>query len=67
MNVSYIGNGFQLNWNGKEYNGKDVIVRSNLTDGVVRIANWDRIPAWDTTKSYNDNLFRGNILLKKDE
>ena len=67
VNVSYTGNGFQLNWNGKEYNGKDVIVRSNLTDGVVRIANWDRIPAWDTTKSYNDNLFRGNILLKKDE
>jgi peptidoglycan hydrolase-like amidase len=33
---------------------------------VVRIDSWTRIPAWDTTKKYNDNLFRSRIIIRND-
>lgn len=31
---------------------------------VIRIDSWERIPAWDTTKKYNDNLFRSKIIIR---
>lgn len=34
---------------------------------IVRIDSWTRIPAWDTTKKYNDNLFRSRIIIHNDE
>ena len=43
---------------------KEIQIRSSLSDGLVRIASWDRIPAWDTRRMYNDNIFRGNIVLR---
>lgn len=30
---------------------------------IVEITSWSRIPAWDTTKKYNDNKFRWIITL----
>jgi N-acetylmuramoyl-L-alanine amidase/Stage II sporulation protein len=35
----------------------------SLESDVVRIVSWSRIPAWDTAKKYNDNLFRGRITV----
>ncbi|HRI35584.1 MAG TPA: SpoIID/LytB domain-containing protein [bacterium] len=31
---------------------------------VVRIDSWSRVPAWDTSGTYNDNLFRGTVELR---
>ena len=33
----------------------------SLSAGVVRIDSWNRIPDWDTSRKYNDNLFRDTI------
>ena len=33
---------------------------------VVRIVSWSRIPPWDTLGRYNDNLFRGKIVVRND-
>jgi hypothetical protein len=43
--------------NNKSYSGSEV----KLTHGVVRIDSWDRVPDWDKTGKYNDNLFRDTI------
>lgn len=31
---------------------------------AVRIDSWERIPSWDKSRTYNDNLFRGTIELR---
>lgn len=31
---------------------------------VVRVASWMRVPAWDTTGKYNDNIFRGKLTVR---
>jgi hypothetical protein len=33
---------------------------------IVRIDSWSRIPAWDTKKEYNDNLFRSKIIIRNE-
>ncbi len=33
---------------------------------VVRITSWERIPAWDMSHKYNDNLFRGKIVVRNE-
>ncbi len=38
----------------------------SLEGEVVRVDSWARIPAWDTSRRYNDNLFRGKILVRND-
>ncbi len=40
---------------------KVIRVSSNTDDGVLEIANWSRIPAWDTKGSFNDNRFPGTL------
>lgn len=30
----------------------------SLSSDVLRISSWSRLPDWDTSKKYNDNLFR---------
>ncbi len=39
------------------YTGKEI----QFSHSVVRIDSWSRIPDWDKTKKYNDNLFRDTI------
>jgi hypothetical protein len=34
-----------------------------VDDGIITIHNWERYPSWDTHKTYNDNRFRGNLIL----
>ena len=34
-----------------------------LSANLVSITNWNRKPAWDTTGTMNDNIFRGKIIL----
>lgn len=34
---------------------------------IVQIDSWSRIPTWDTSKKYNDNLFRGKIILRNED
>ncbi len=33
---------------------------------VVQIDSWTRIPAWDSGKNHNDNLFRDTVTVKND-
>lgn len=44
-----------ISW--KKYRATNAI----FTADILRIDSWERIPAWDTKKQYNDNLFRGKI------
>jgi len=30
------------------------------------VASWQRIPSWDTAKKYNDNLFRGKLIVRNE-
>jgi hypothetical protein len=34
---------------------------------AVRIDSWERIPSWDKSRTYNDNLFRGAIELRVED
>lgn len=34
---------------------------------VVRIASWSRVPAWDNSKTYNDNIFRGKLIVRNEK
>lgn len=43
----------------KKYSGKTLTVTSD----IVRIPSWNRVPIWDSSKRYNDNLFRGKIYV----
>ncbi len=36
----------------------------SLEGEVVRIASWSRIPDWDRSRKYNDNIFRGKIIVR---
>jgi hypothetical protein len=42
-----------------QYVGKTLTVTSD----VVRIPSWNRVPTWDSTRRYNDNLFRGKLYI----
>lgn len=44
----------------KSYTGRTLTIDSDL----IRIDSWQRIPSWDTTKKYNDNLFRWKIIVR---
>jgi hypothetical protein len=33
-------------------------------NGVLRIENWDRYPAWDINKKFNDNRFLGKLEIR---
>ena len=35
-----------------------------FSSDLVRIPSWSRIPAWDTTRKYNDNIFRSRIIVR---
>lgn len=56
-----------LKWNNevllklgnKEYSWKTLTISSD----VIRIPSWNRIPLWDSSRRYNDNLFRGKIYI----
>lgn len=41
----------------KYYTGSEL----KFSHTIVRIDSWDRVPAWDTSNTYNDNLFRDMI------
>ncbi len=40
--------------------------RITLNGPIIRIDSWDRFPAWDATKKYNDNVFRSRIHVYND-
>lgn len=46
--------------------GEKILTAStfSLSSDLVRISSWSRIPEWDTSKKYNDNLFRGKITVR---
>lgn len=33
---------------------------------MVSIASWSRIPSWDTNGKYNDNIFRGKLIVRNE-
>ena len=43
----------------KKYTGKTLTVTSD----VLRISSWNRVPAWDSSRRYNDNLFRWKLYI----
>ncbi len=45
------------------HDGRSIRLPHNprLSAEIVKITNWDRTPAWDESRTYNDNLFRGTI------
>lgn len=45
---------------GKKYKTANI----SLSADVVRVNNWDRVPAWDKEKKYNDNEFRGKLEVR---
>jgi stage II sporulation protein D len=49
-----------LTFGDKKFSGKRIVFHSD----VVALPSWSRIPAWDTLKRYNDNLFRSKIILE---
>ncbi len=55
-------NGILLKIQGREYSWSQMTIMSD----VVLIPSWQRIPEWDTNKKYNDNLFRGKILIRSE-
>jgi len=47
----------------KYYTGSEL----KFSHTIVRIDSWDRVPDWDKSGKYNDNLFRDTIrILNKD-
>lgn len=46
----------------KSYTWRLITIESD----VLRVDSWTRIPTWDTTKKYNDNLFRWRLLVRND-
>ena len=46
--------------------GKKKYIASSfaLQGDLIRIASWSRPPSWDTTGKYNDNIFRGRIVVR---
>ena len=46
--------------------GESIYTGSKLTmtSDIVRISSWSRVPAWDSSRRYNDNLFRWNIIIR---
>lgn len=55
-----LGNKLQFNLDKKRYVGSVI----GLQADVVRIKNWNNTPAWDTKKTYNDNVYRGKIEVR---
>lgn len=51
-----------LSVDGKYYTGNAF----SFSSDVVKIPSWSRVPAWDTNGKYNDNLFRGKIIVRND-
>ena len=47
-----------VNWKRK----KAFLIESDK-DSYVEISSWDRYPAWDNEKKYNDNKFRWDIIV----
>ena len=46
----------------KSYEGSILSFSSDL----VSIPSWSRIPSWDVTRRYNDNIFRSRIVVRND-
>ncbi|PIE85222.1 hypothetical protein CSA08_03105 [Candidatus Gracilibacteria bacterium] len=42
---------------------KKIVYIKSKKGGFSEIKSWTRIPAWDQEKKYNDNKFRGNLVL----
>ncbi len=60
-NISLVGkNQVVIQSGNRTYTGASF----SLEGEVVRIASWVRIPAWDMSRQYNDNLFRGKIIVR---
>lgn len=38
----------------------------SYSGSLIQITNWNRKPAWDTSGTYNDNIFRGKISVAND-
>jgi len=38
----------------------------SIEGDILRVASWQRIPSWDTAKKYNDNLFRGKLIVRNE-
>lgn len=45
---------------------KEFFLQPLSTTQTLRISSWDRTPAWDTSKQYNDNEFLGGLRLYVD-
>lgn len=58
-------------WNNKLSikSGKKTLTGSEISykSRIVRIDSWSRIPTWDTTGKYNDNLFRWTIRIRNQD
>ncbi len=52
--------GIILRVQDREYRWAQVTIASD----IVSFPSWDRVPLWDTNKKYNDNVFRGKILVR---
>ena len=52
-------NDIVLKVGNKQYSGKTLTVSSD----VIRIPSWNRVPAWDSSRRYNDNLFRWKLYI----
>lgn len=63
------GDGISIQKNGNllKLNGKSsplFTVKSGTSTGILSVSNWERYPAWDTNKKWNDNRFYGNIEVR---
>jgi len=54
---TYKNNQIVLKYGKKRY----LLPNIRLSAAVLKISSWERIPTWDTTKTTNDNLFRGTL------
>lgn len=53
-----------LLWLGKK---KMRLPEISLTSTVLEVPGWDRTPAWDKSKTYNDNKFRGTLHIMNED
>lgn len=60
LKVRAIGNRVSLTIGRKRVLAESV----RLSSSVVRVNSWNRKPTWDTSNTYNDNLFRGTIEVR---
>ncbi|MFK7780011.1 MAG: N-acetylmuramoyl-L-alanine amidase [Candidatus Gracilibacteria bacterium] len=59
VDITRIGNSIYIK--GKKFNVLKIPKKD--PESILKITSWNRIPTWDTGEKYNDNKFRGDLII----